>query len=463
VPRAGYRFADIPIYSRTPAAQAPSVAELPPRLRRGVESLSGVSMQGVKVHRNSTEPARWQAQAFARGADIHLAPGEERQLPHEAWHVVQQKQGRAKPAQSPSTGATLVDDPALENEADRMGPRAARADVSEVPAPTRPGTAGDGIRPPALQRKKVPNEDFGEFETTKFVEADGRGVEIVLKFTPDPAKVDATKIAFTQSVQQIAPSGDAYSRDPNVASKTVPKGEAGHGFAIDTPPVSNNNNPLYGERNTLGASQDLKDTPRTSNPTADLVSLGVNTNYEMGCCYKEKPADAAKKTHPAGMWDKPRSAKRKGDSTTFETTALAVDGADKGKYYGSVAWGFKFEGTDAAPTVTKSDITLASKGTPTVNFIAPAKLWNAGKALGTLQVSADPEATVLKADRSGTEKLAKGTKLKQLETVAWESDPAVKAEVLRADGRGSGKIIFIKNSDAIDAGDGLADKKLPIP
>jgi hypothetical protein len=101
-------------------------------------------------------------------------------------------------------------------------------------------------------------------------------------------------------------------------------------------------------------------------------------------------------------------------------------------------------------------------GTPTVNFIEPAKLWNVGKTLGAVQVTADPEATVLKGDASGTEKLAKGTKLKQLETAMWGTDPAIKAEVLKADGTGSGKIIYIKNTDAKDAGDGSANKKLPM-
>ncbi len=31
-------------------------------------------------------------------SDMDLDPGEERHLPHEAWHVVQQKQGRVRPS-----------------------------------------------------------------------------------------------------------------------------------------------------------------------------------------------------------------------------------------------------------------------------------------------------------------------------------------------------------------------------
>lgn len=70
---------------------------LPNDLKSGIEKLSGLSLDNVKVHHNSSKPAQLQAQAYAQGSDIHIAPGQEKQLPHEAWHVVQQKQGSVKP------------------------------------------------------------------------------------------------------------------------------------------------------------------------------------------------------------------------------------------------------------------------------------------------------------------------------------------------------------------------------
>lgn len=70
---------------------------LPDNLKSGVENLSGHSMDDVKVHYNSDKPATLQAHAYAQGTDIHVAPGQEKHLPHEAWHVVQQKQGRVQP------------------------------------------------------------------------------------------------------------------------------------------------------------------------------------------------------------------------------------------------------------------------------------------------------------------------------------------------------------------------------
>ncbi len=97
---------------------------LPDTLRTGIEALSGMDMGGVQVHRNSGDAAKVNALAYAQGNDIHVAPGQEQHLPHEAWHVVQQRQGRVQPTGAVPDGRALNDDPALEAEADRMGAKA---------------------------------------------------------------------------------------------------------------------------------------------------------------------------------------------------------------------------------------------------------------------------------------------------------------------------------------------------
>ena len=110
---------------------------LPASLRAGVEANSGMDMSDVQVHHNSAEPAKVKALAFARGNDIHLGPGQEKHLPHEAWHVVQQRQGRVKPTLQLRQGIPVNDDPSLEHEADVMGARAlqqGRAAVADGPA-----------------------------------------------------------------------------------------------------------------------------------------------------------------------------------------------------------------------------------------------------------------------------------------------------------------------------------------
>ncbi len=103
---------------------------LPHQLKTGIESLSGLSMDDVKVHYNSSKPAQLNAHAFAQGNEIHVASGQQKHVPHEAWHVVQQKQGRVKPTRQ-LQGTAVNDDPGLEREADRMGERALQMKVAE--------------------------------------------------------------------------------------------------------------------------------------------------------------------------------------------------------------------------------------------------------------------------------------------------------------------------------------------
>ena len=103
--------------------EKPNNTGLPNQLKSGIESLSGMSMDGVQVHYNSDKPAQLNAHAYAQGADIHVAPGQEQHLPHEAWHVVQQAQGRVQPT-TQMQGASVNDDAGLETEADVMGAKA---------------------------------------------------------------------------------------------------------------------------------------------------------------------------------------------------------------------------------------------------------------------------------------------------------------------------------------------------
>lgn len=109
--------------SASPPPPAGNPHTLPLPLQNGIAALSGYDMRSVRVHRNSTQPAQHGALAFAQGQDIHLGPGQEQHLPHEAWHLVQQAQGRVQ-ANMQMAGVAINDDPALEHEADLMGRRA---------------------------------------------------------------------------------------------------------------------------------------------------------------------------------------------------------------------------------------------------------------------------------------------------------------------------------------------------
>jgi hypothetical protein len=118
------------------------------QLKSGIESLSGVSLDHVKVHYNSAQPAEMNAYAYAQQNDIHLASGAERHLPHEAWHVVQQAQGRVKPTAQLKHGVPLNDDAGLEHEADVMGAKALQMRFSgSAPADAGIKAAMDDARP----------------------------------------------------------------------------------------------------------------------------------------------------------------------------------------------------------------------------------------------------------------------------------------------------------------------------
>ncbi|MBQ7081324.1 MAG: DUF4157 domain-containing protein [Fibrobacter sp.] len=104
-------------------APRPNNTGMPDNLKSGIESLSGFSMDDVRVHYNSSKPATVQALAYTQGTDIHVAPGQEKHLPHEAWHVAQQMAGRVSPTTN-INGMPVNDNVGLEHEADVMGEKA---------------------------------------------------------------------------------------------------------------------------------------------------------------------------------------------------------------------------------------------------------------------------------------------------------------------------------------------------
>ncbi len=89
---------------------------LPDDLKSGIKNLSGFSMDDVKVHHNLDNPAQLQAHAYAQETDMHVASGQEKHLPHEAWHRVQQAQGRVKPTVEVKSKAKINDN--LKSEKD---------------------------------------------------------------------------------------------------------------------------------------------------------------------------------------------------------------------------------------------------------------------------------------------------------------------------------------------------------
>ncbi len=129
---------ETPVQRQEEEKKAENKTGLPDRLKEGIESLSGYDLSGVRVNYNSPKPAQLNAHAYTQGQAIEVAPGQERHLPHESWHVVQQMQGRVRPT-TEVNGVGVNGDRGLEREADVMGQRA----IMPVQAKLTISQAGD--------------------------------------------------------------------------------------------------------------------------------------------------------------------------------------------------------------------------------------------------------------------------------------------------------------------------------
>jgi hypothetical protein len=132
---------------------------LPDNLKAGVEAVSGYNMDDVRVHYNSSKPAQLQALAYAQGTDIHIGCGQEKHLPHEAWHVVQQKQGRVKATSIMKQGIKINDNRELEKEADEMGEKVEKQTVIQTGVSKNELTAFKAIRKFAAESNSQPGSD----------------------------------------------------------------------------------------------------------------------------------------------------------------------------------------------------------------------------------------------------------------------------------------------------------------
>lgn len=169
------RVAQLVTYQRLSDSRAPHVQQsvgitenktgMPQQLKSGIEQLSGFAMDDVKVHYNSDKPAQLQAHAYAQGTEIHLATGQEKHLAHEAWHVVQQKQGRVKPTMQLKGKVNINDDAGLEKEADVMGERALSAPNSTE---TTVNTGHQLSSNSAIQRVRIPVGDNRVIDTDHY-------------------------------------------------------------------------------------------------------------------------------------------------------------------------------------------------------------------------------------------------------------------------------------------------------
>lgn len=126
-PRSSFDFSGLAIFSE----QQSGGIVLPGSVRRQAEQSLGADFSSVRVHQDGLADAN-SALAVACGDDLHFAPGEYQPqsrsglqlLGHELQHVVQQRRGQVpRPAAGMTSGASVVEEPALEADAERAGDR----------------------------------------------------------------------------------------------------------------------------------------------------------------------------------------------------------------------------------------------------------------------------------------------------------------------------------------------------
>ena len=137
---------EIPLQRQAVKGECENRTGMPNQLKAGLEQLSGMDLSAVRVHHNSPKPAQLNALAYAQGRDIHLGSGQEKHLPHEAWHTVQQMQGRVKPT-TQAKGVAINDELGLEHEADVMGAKALQMRQSDKTT--------ESVSDDLLQRQKL--------------------------------------------------------------------------------------------------------------------------------------------------------------------------------------------------------------------------------------------------------------------------------------------------------------------
>ena len=374
-----------------PALQ-PNRTGLPDKLKASVEAASGLSMDDVRVVRNSDKPAQLQALAYAQGTEIHLARGQEKHLPHEAWHVVQQKQGRVKPTLQ-MKGVAISDDHGLEAEADL-----ALAQFGRVGAPAGERRRASAASPGVAQRKVVTNG--GVFDTTEYeVDNDARptlGANITMTFLPKEAgpkaeAEDEKAGAAAASVAKAKPSAemigmiqtnkrtvmihphDAGKPEGKSALTEIESARAFHRTHIDRADLDEKTRTLRQNNPVYQSTENTPDTKDTPGFVAKSIADIPKTPEHHGMLWtSDKPKE------PAVLIDKPRCSVEDKTSIVvdeFETAAVVLKGEAANTYLGSVKWGWEAQGF----SLRLRPFTLAKAGDPSRRFLAAARKWNEQK------------------------------------------------------------------------------------
>ncbi len=286
---------------------------LPDALRAGVESLSGLSLDDVRVHYNSLKPAQLQALAYTQGSDIHVAPGQERHLPHEAWHVVQQRQGRVKPT-SEIEGTKINADKNLEGEADRMAIKSLQArNAGSIPSKATEDSSkivqrkvgfefqtGVQLQHPKKFTRNSPIEDHGTWsiDPDEIEDLSKGGQKCDLEYVTEPFEEEdsdglmatmqgiANHAGTLKEKQQIGPEGVTVTALPKIVT-AAPQATIGISLNKIAALIGMIDEPIF-LGNTLGKSQSptlfgmVSDTGKMMGQAQNFAAQAVQQKVKKG-------------------------------------------------------------------------------------------------------------------------------------------------------------------------------------
>ncbi len=143
------------------AASPSAGSSMPGGVRAKMEKSFGTNFSDVSIHTDSVQAKSIGALAYTQGSNVNFAPGQYKPqsrsgqslLGHELTHVVQQRAGRV-PVPQQSKGAPVNADPALEQEADHLGAKAAQGLPVQVPGASG-GRGAGGTSPVQNSTKPV--------------------------------------------------------------------------------------------------------------------------------------------------------------------------------------------------------------------------------------------------------------------------------------------------------------------
>ena len=153
---------------------------LPDEVKDKMESTLNADFSNVNIQTNSDSATKAGALAYTQGNNVHFAPGQfkpdtrsgQELIGHELTHVVQQRESSV-PATTSVGGMPVNDDPGLEMEADRMGSKAASADIDSAQLKINPSkSVGKSI---PVQQLKVATHSSEVYSGSNYILSSSQG------------------------------------------------------------------------------------------------------------------------------------------------------------------------------------------------------------------------------------------------------------------------------------------------